>query len=112
MRDHHQQKYIVVGFEDSARGTMYQIERTSDRAVCAAHGRFVLDDGAAIERVPSPRQWFNGASAGAYLRTIEDSTAGSTEGDTSVEWIVPGHWAATLTPPPGVEPGCVDPDYC
>lgn len=81
MRDQQQPKYLVVGLDDSFLGTVYQIERCIDRAVCGAidHG----PDG----RVTEPRQWLHADDACRYLDQLTEGAAGTGVFDAPVAWI-------------------------
>lgn len=87
MRDQKQPKYLVVGKQDDDIGTVYQIERLIDRAVCGVTNRITLDDGHVRELSPRVRQWMYAEGAVKYLQHILDGTAGLHKGDDPVAWI-------------------------
>lgn len=90
-----QPRFIVVGVSDAGR-TIYQAERTSDRAVCGMDPSYDADydaqDGEAAGRArvylsPEYRQWAHAEHASGYITHLEDGTAGTGEDAMPVAWI-------------------------
>lgn len=65
-----QPQYIIVGVETEF-GTMYRIERTSDRAQAGWDPSWFTEDGVRVNREPQPREWLHADMAAACLAYIE-----------------------------------------